>query len=113
MGQRISSSITTTIVINTALSASVDFRGCASGILYMPAAWTAAGVAFQVSNDNDTFVPLEDAAGALIELVAAVDLAYALPAALTGAAYFKVWSETAGSGVNQVAARIIGLDLKT
>jgi hypothetical protein len=108
-----SSTQTATIANSAALSGEIDYRGKASGILHMPATWTAASIGFYVApTSGGTFQPLYDSAGALVEMAVAVNKSYQLPYdKLLGARYLKLWSETAGSGVNQNGARSIVLDL--
>lgn len=102
-----------TILNGAALSEVVGYGGFEKGILRMPAAWTAASIAFQVSNEiTGTFLPLQDEGGTLVELTVAVDEAFPLPIELAGALYFKLWSETGGTGVNQGANRAIFIDMK-
>jgi hypothetical protein len=107
--------ITAAIANGAALSDAFRFSRFSSLIIRMPAAWTAASLGFHVSNSQGgTYVPLYDEDGSLVEITSpAVDKAYTAPAALAGAHWVKLWSETGGSGVNQAAARTLGLDLKT
>lgn len=103
-----------TIPIGTALSNAFEFETWDKLIIHMPAAWTAADIGFQVSNSEaGTFLPLYDAAGALIEYTPAVDTAFLAPAGIAGAYWIKLWSQTAGVDTNQAAARTLGLTAKS
>ena len=105
--------LTVTIPNGTAISAAYSIEGFTAGLLHMPAAWTAASIGFQVSSTfGGTYRELSDASG-LIEIVwPLADEAHMLPADIGSVKFVKIWSETAGSGVNQGAERIISLDLK-
>lgn len=104
-----------TIILNgAALSNVMSFYEYAYGMLHMPSAWTAASIGFQVASELDgPFLPLYDEAGALVEVTVAVDQAFSLPVEVLSARYVKIWSETAGSGVNQAADRNIIVDMKS
>ena len=106
-------SLTVTIPNGTAISAAYSIESFTAGVLHMPAAWTAASIGFQVSSTfGGTYRELSDASG-LIEIVLPLaDEAHMLPADIGAVKFVKIWSETAGAGVNQGAARIITLDLK-
>jgi hypothetical protein len=103
--------ITATIAINTSLSAAVFIGGEFSlvGILY-PAAWTAAGLSFQVSFDGVTYHVLRDDAGTEITKgVTAGQFRYLDPTEFMSAIYLKLQSGTSGTPVNQLAARTLTL----
>ncbi len=106
-----------TIAASAALSDPIDFRRFSRMVVHMPSAWTAADIGFQVSSAIDgTYLPLYDEAGtaALVEIGApAVDQAHVAPAKLGGAAFVKLWSQTAGTGVNQAAERSLVVVLKS
>ncbi len=111
--QRMFTTLSVNIAINTALSEPINSSSFVGGVLHLPSAWTAASIAFQVSSEVDgTYQPLYDEANALIELTVAASRTYALPSKLFGSHFIKLWSETAGSGVNQLVARILTVDLK-
>lgn len=101
-----------TIAISAALSDPIDLSKYSGGVILMPAAWTAAGIGFKVSNSyGGTYVALIDAAGDEIEAAAAgvVSVAHPMPAAIFGFKYIKLWSETAGADVTQAAERVLNL----
>jgi hypothetical protein len=104
------------IAINTAESNVISMADFSGGLLHTPAAWTAGSIAFKVCDRPDgTFIPLRDKTAALVEITSIVTnaaAAYPLPDELFGALYFKLWSETAGSDTNQVAARSLTITLK-
>ncbi len=103
-----------TIPNGTALSESIDKRGLSGGSVQFPATWTAANMAFKVSNDGTNFFPLKDATGILEELAGlptAAGEGRALPDDLYAFNYFKLWSQTAGSDVNQGADRVFAVTL--
>jgi hypothetical protein len=115
MSCRESYSFNVSIANGVALSNVIAFKEYAYAVLHMPAAWTAADIGFQVSSELDgTFLPLYDDAGALVEISSpAASQAHAIPAEVLAARFVKVWSETAGSGVNQAAARALIIDMKS
>lgn len=104
--------LTTSIANGAALSGAVNVSDYESGVVLMPAAWTAASIGFQVSGDNSTYYPLYDEGGTLVEMTVAVDKGYQIPAEVFCSKWVKLWSETSGSGVNQGAARTLKLILK-
>jgi len=76
----------------------------------MPAAWTAADITFQVSADGSTYCNLYEEDGT--EFTLTVGASYHVmisPDSLWGAHWIKVRSGTAGTPVNQAAARTITL----
>jgi hypothetical protein len=85
-----------------------------AGILHMPGTWTAADLAFLVSEDVDgPYLPLYDGATLVIIDGPIASQAYVLPAALAGAAYVKLWSNTAGVNEAQGGDRDIIIDIKS
>jgi hypothetical protein len=116
---RMSNILAAVIANGAALSNAIPMSDHRGGMLITPAAWTAAAIAFQICDTpGGTFVPLRGSTGAVIEITNVVTnaaAAYPLPAELTGAAYFKIWSETAGAGTdaNQGAARSLTVCLKS
>lgn len=98
------------IPISTALSNAIQIAHTDIVGFYMPAAWTAADIGFQVSDDNVTFFAVSDQAGALISIpVAASDFITLPDSFIQGNRWIRLWSQTAGVGVNQAAARTIKL----
>lgn len=113
---RTPSAIAAAIPINTALSNVINMSDYSGGSILIPAAWTAAAIAFKVCDSaGGTFAPLYNQVGVLVEIsgiqTAAV-AAYPLPDELFGCLYFKLWSETAGSDTNQTTARSLVVILK-
>jgi len=104
------STFSVTIASGTALSAAVDMRGYVPYGIQMPAAWTAAGLSFEVSDDGAAFADLYDAT-AEYTLAAGVSRAIGFPGGniFTGFKYIKVRSGTTGTPVNQGADRIIDI----
>jgi hypothetical protein len=104
-------SLSVTILSGEALSAAYSIEGFTAGLLHMPAAWTAASIGFQVSSTfGGTYRELSDESG-LIEIATPLaNEARMLPADIGAAKFVKIWSETAGSGVNQAADRVITLE---
>lgn len=76
--------------------------------IYMPAAWTAASLGFQVSYDGSTYFPMRDAANAVVNItltVAAGQFVKLPTNYVTGGLWVKLWSNTAGADTNQAADR--------
>ena len=98
--------VTGTRAISTSLSPEVDFgAGTVVGI-HMPAAWTAAGMTFQVSPDGGaTWNEMTSTGGAAVNFtVAAGQFINVDPALWRGVNAIKVRSGTSGSPVSQAAA---------
>jgi len=106
---------TCTIASGGSLSAEIDGRGMRLAKVFMPAEWTSADITFAVASaSGGTFNALYDDAStpAEVTLKAAAARTIAIDGLyneLTAMGYFKVRSGTAGSAVNQQAARTIGL----
>jgi hypothetical protein len=85
-----------------------------AGMVHMPSAWTAADIAFLVSEDVDgPYLPLYDAATLVIIDGPIASRAYILPSGLAGSAYVKLWSNAAGVNEAQGGDRDISIDLKS
>lgn len=113
---RRTTTITVTIAASANLSDALDFTRLVQGLVRMPAAWTAASIGFKVSGtEGGTYLPLYDDDGALVQIDAPVaSRAYTLPVALAGALWVKLWSQDgAASDTNQLAERVIPVDLKS
>ncbi len=105
--QRLCAFAEASIANGASLSASFNLNGRVLCGVYMPAAWTAAGLTFQVSHDGTTWYNVQSAT-AEYSATATVDQYIALdPVIFYGAAFLKVRSGTAGSAVNQGAARTL------
>lgn len=98
------------IAINTSLSDAIDLKNNRLSYIQMPAAWTAANLTFQVSEDGATFNNLYNDAGT--EYTVTADANRVLRLTLhdwLAVRYMKIRSGTAGSPVNQAAARTLRL----
>lgn len=108
----------TTIPNGTPLSGVIDYRQMDAGFIHTPAAWTDANVGFLMSAYKaGPFSIARSGAGAAVEISGVITNAegsYAIPAALAGAQFLKLWSKNTGSeaDVNQGAERAIALTLK-
>lgn len=104
--------VTATIALNASLSGAVHLgSGVLTGIV-MPAAWTAAGLTFQVSADGTTYNNLYDEFGG--EVAVTVDASRFVrlnPSEWLGVQYVKIRSGTAALAVNQAAARTLLLEI--
>ena len=100
----------------TAITADhIDFQNYKYGMIHMPAAWTAADLAFAVCHEsNGTYIPLHDSSG-LVTMAVAASQSYSLPDALKGAGYFKIKSVDTvdASDENQGALRLLTVDCKS
>lgn len=106
--------VTVTIAQSASLSDAANLRGVYVTEIIMPAAWTAAGLTFQGSEDNSSFQDVYEKANEEEYDVdsSIVDADYRIkipPADLLGDCYLKVRSGTSGSAVAQDAARTITL----
>lgn len=99
-----------TIANGASLSGSVYVNERTVVGLEMPAAWTAASITFQASQDDTTYNDVYDNDGTELTVTAAASRYIILsPAKFVGAKYLKVRSGTSGSAVNQGAARVINV----
>lgn len=102
--------ITTTIPNGEAVSGAVDLGldSYPAGVI-MPAAWTAAGLTFQISMNGTTWVDVYN--GATEYTFAGTAGAYHTldPNIFRGVRYLKVRSGTAGTPVNQGALRTLSV----
>lgn len=125
------SNFLTKLTLTIANAAAISDAGCVAHTnvvgLVTPGAWTAAGIGFSVSYDGGTtYVQLNamDYTASPpygldeVEILAAdVPTAEAVmivldPALFLGATHVKVTSQTAGSGVNQGAERVLYLMIR-
>lgn len=103
--------VTATIANGASLSGGVDLGRAVLSAIFMPAAWTAADLTFQVSHDNTTWVDLYDN-GNTERVITGPAASRALnqdPAAWSAYRYVRVRSGTAGAAVNQGASRVLTL----
>ena len=104
---------TATIANGASLSGAVDLAGKTLLGIIMPATWTAANLTFQVSTDGITYYDLYDNIGTEKTILSASNrFIFTVPADWVGVRYVKVRSGTAGTPVNQAAARDIKLVTK-
>lgn len=96
------------IALNGNLSTAVDLGSQRPVRLIMPAAWTAADLTFQASNDGTTFNNLYDSLGNEYTVKVDINRAVILPVYdFYGIRFLKLRSGTSGSPVTQLAARTI------
>lgn len=94
--------ISVAIGVGASLSAAVDLAGCSLVGIHMPAAWTAAGLTFQASEDGSSFDNLYDGGGTEKSLTVAASRYVLLPPDdWVSVRYLKVRSGTSGVPVNQ------------
>ena len=102
---------TATIANGEALSTAINVRsGCIPAAIAMSAAWTAASLTFQVSLDGGvTYGNLRDIykSEMTVQVEAATDVIQLPPADWFWVKYFRIRSGTAGTPVNQGAARTL------
>ncbi len=93
------------------LSAAVNLGGVHIRRIQLPAAWTAAPLTFQSSEDGVTFNDLYDSSGEFSLSTAATGTSrvVSIPTALPVLNYVKVRSGSSASAVNQAAARTVNL----
>lgn len=105
---------TATIANGAALSDSQPLAGGALIGIYIPAAWTAANLTFQASEDGATWSDVHSPDGT--EYVVTVNAAgqyYPLPVAdLLGPSFLRVRSGTAAAAVNQGGSRSLVLKVR-
>ena len=93
----------------------IDYRNFSSGQIIIPAAWDAADIGFLVAGSlSTTFQQLKSSTGGTlvqIDTIVAGET-FKLPDELFGSHYFKIWSQSAGTGVNQTADRELFILLK-
>lgn len=105
--------ITVDIAASASLSGAMRLDGLVPIALQMPSSWTTANLTFQGSADGTTYYSAYDYNGSEITVVAAASEYIVLnPQIFAGFKYLKVRSGTAGTPVNQAAAREILLVMK-
>jgi hypothetical protein len=104
-------SVEVTIASGASLSGSADLKGLIPVGLDMPAAWTAAGLSFQGSDDNSTFHNIYNKDGEVSFSAAVADadrrVVIAVDLLIGCGRYIKVRSGVAATPVNQGADRVI------
>jgi len=98
------------IANGTSLSGVIDLGEAQVVAIVTPAAWTAAGLAFQGSVDGTNFFSVVSSAGAEATITTAVNQCILVTQALPR--YIKVRSGTQGTPVNQGADRLLQLALQ-
>lgn len=107
------SSPSVVIAEDAALSGAVYLGAGLPVAIEMPAAWTAAALTFQGSVDGVVFANVYDDGGTEYAASVAASQHIALDHnAFIGCAFVKVRSGTAGTPVNQVAARTLKLVIR-
>lgn len=102
------STVTATIANNESLSGAVNLGDTKGATIFMPAAWTAASLTFQVSHDGTNWFNLYDKDGTEYTVQADASRAIVLPLAdWFGVEHLKIRSGTAAAAVNQGAERIL------
>lgn len=106
-------SVNATIANGASLSGAVDI-GAARRLLSitMPAAWTAAGITLQISNDGTNYADVYDAYGTEYAMTVAASRCVLIPADLRRVRYLKIRSGTSGTPVNQAAERVIAINVE-
>ena len=100
------------IANGASLSAAVIPYGGLPAVIEMPAAWDAANLTFQTSGDGTNFFNLYDEFGTEVTVTASTSRRIRLdPTQWAGIYQIKVRSGTAGTPVNQSAARTLYLEI--
>lgn len=101
-----------TIPPGAALSDKINLSGRIPVALYMPAAWTAAGVSFLAGLASDTMLNVHSEDGTELAVTAAASQYVSLDhMRLLGVRWFQLRSGTSGTPVNQAAGCIIRVQL--
>ncbi len=103
---------TVTIPASGSLSEALALRGMALVHIQMPGAWDAAALTFSTSADGTTYGSLKKGGTEYSITVAASDAQIIPRDDFAGVRFLKVRSGTAGTPVNQTAARTITLVLR-
>lgn len=102
--------LTVTIANAASLSGAVNLAGMDLTRIKLPAAWTAASLTFQVSEDGSTFQDLYDTSGEVTLTTPGTSRSVQVdPNNFAGIQWIKVRSGTSGTPVNQGGARSITL----
>jgi len=104
-------SISATIAINASLSDSINLGGGKLAGIQMSAAWTAAVITFQGSEDGTTFYDLYDRYGSEISWTVVAGKLHCNDDVVPflSIRFLKVRSGTTASAVTQEAARTLGI----
>jgi len=98
-----------TIALGASLSGAVDLAAHRLHAIFMPAAWDAASLSFQVSHDGAAYADLQDKEGEFTVAAGAARAIVVDPAVFFGFRYLKIRSGLAGAAVNQTAERQLTL----
>ena len=115
---RATKSLTVEIAAGEAESGVINLTQYASGLVILPAAWTAADLGIKVcGSDGGTFVPLKDMSNAYGTDVSidgpVASAAYPIPVWAFPAQYVKLWSHNGeGTDTDQEAKRTLTVFLK-
>jgi hypothetical protein len=96
----------------------IDFRQYEGGFIHTPTAWTDANIGFEMAYDRDgPYSIARDEDGAALEISGiATDASgsFAMPTALKGAQFIKLWSKNTSTeaDVAQAAERTVSVTLK-
>jgi hypothetical protein len=98
----------------------IDMRQYTRVIVHVPDEWTPANLAVQTASSLGTtnYFPLYDENGGLVRCNGGANVvpnaSYAVPSAVSGCRYIKLWSEDGtGGSVPQNGNRTLVVDLKT
>lgn len=105
----ISEDVDATIASGASLSDGINLSGHVLTGIYMPAAWTAAAITFQASDDNSTWYNVYFEGAEVSITVAASQYIVLDPQKYLGIRHLKVRSGTSAAGVNQGADRTVKL----
>jgi len=108
--------VNATIAINESLSAAVELGGHSVERIIMPAAWDAADLTFQISDDDGTTyqnVYWDWGAEMVVDAAASYTIELSPFVKLSNIELLKVRSGTAGTPVAQSAEAVIGLSVST
>lgn len=103
---------TVTIASGAALSGPAALKGYLIVGIFLPAAWDAAALTAQISNDGTSWFDLFDETAELSFPAAANRFIRILPEEFAGASLVRFRSGTSAAPVNQTAARSITLVLR-
>lgn len=100
--------VTFTIPASDAVSDSQSVGSVLPVGVYMPAAWDAAVLCFDVSLDGENWLPLFDQTGTEVSVAVAASKAFVInPADYAGFPYMRVRSGLTGATVDQTAERAV------
>jgi len=114
--EQLYSAVVATIANAASLSGEVDLGGASRIAIQMPAAWTAANLTFQASDESGgTFADVVNDAGTEIVVTATISQVIVIVTALkelAGLRFIKIRSGTSATPVAQGAERVLKVLLK-